>query len=416
MINEIAIDENDIKESILKGLKEATTEAKGDFTDLLKTVFADFETQIQKAKADKKNILEAIAKEYPEQKAALSAIYKTLPNPHIKTWNEYAQSIITFDETKDFKSNIFNRRFPIGTISYIGARPARGKTTLLVNIALDAIKQGKKAVYITAEETTKQIITRFILCTAYEKNIKENLADEKTKYAMNFTENTRTAFYAYMKNKSLILDGMEATNANIYENATETIKNFLQTGQLTIFEAYGATYNELKNFLIMQESGSIVLIDYIQHLRTPENLVTQTRQIQIQEISHTLADIAGQSGLILISGAQFNRPSTSHEKKDITQQKADTFDESSFREAGDIEQDGHILIGVGKDPKTEIFFYTCMKDREATPDNGKLWQLEKRLEYSYMRAALDEKGNRIEHGKQDEPPPPNADTKHGTFK
>lgn len=57
-----------------------------------------------------------------------------------------------------------------------------------------------------------------------------------------------------------------------------------------------------------------------------------------------------------------------------------------------------------------------MKDREATPDNGKLWQLEKRLEYSYMRAALDEKGNRIEHGKQDEPPPPNADTKHGTFK
>ena len=143
----------------------------------------------------------------------------------------------------------------------------------------------------------------------------------------------------------------------------------------------------------MQESGSVVLIDYIQHLKSPERLITQTRQIQVQEISHTLADIAGQCGLIMISGAQFTRP-TADTKKDITQKKADTFDESSFREAGDIEQDGHILIGIGKDPETESLYYSFMKDREATPDNGNLWKLEKELAYSYMRAELDEKGER----------------------
>lgn len=399
-MSDTRIDENDIKESILQGLKRAIAENKtADFADTLKSVFADFETQIQKAKADKKNILEAIAKEYPEKKAALSSIYKTLPNPHIKTWEEYEQSVITFDESKDYKSGIFGRRFPMGTISYIGARPARGKTTMLVNTALDAIRQGKNAVYITAEETTKQILTRFILCKSYELNVKEAGSEygrQQVKNKMTAESNTRTAFYEYMRNKATILDGLEATNADRYESATNEIKGFLQSGKLTVFEAYGATYSELKNFLTMQEAGSVILIDYIQHLKAPERLVTQTRQIQIQEVSHTLADIAGQSGLIMISGAQFTRPNDKA-ARDTTKKRADTFDENSFREAGDIEQDGHILIGVGKDPKTDTFYYSCMKDREAPPDNGTLWQLEKNLSYSYMRARIDDKGERIEY-------------------
>jgi len=377
--------ESAILQKIAKGI-----ESNADFSGLVKSALEENEI----TSGEKIRILETIAKEYPEQKVALSAVYRALPNPHIKTWNDFARSIISFDDSKDYKSGIFGRRFPMGTISYIGARPARGKTTMLVNIALDAIQQGKNAIYITAEETTKQLLTRFILCTAYERNIKNNLADETTKHSMLYEKNTRTAFYTYMKSKARTLQGIEATNSKQYEQATETIQSYVQSGKLTIFEAYGATYSDLIEYISMQESGSVVLIDYIQHLKSPEKLVTQTRQIQVQEVSHTLADIAGQCGLIMISGAQFNRPTADKTKHDITQKKADTFDESSFREAGDIEQDGHILIGIGKDPETESLYYSCMKDREATPDNGNLWKLEKELAYSYMRAELDEKGER----------------------
>ena len=397
--------EKAILQKIAKGI-----ESNADFSGLVKSALEENEI----TGGEKIRILEAIAKEYPEQKAALSAVYRALPNPHIKTWNDFARSIISFDDSKDYKSGIFGRRFPMGTISYIGARPARGKTTMLVNIALDAIQQGKNAIYITAEETTKQLLTRFILCTAYERNIKNNLADETTKHSMLYEKNTRTAFYTYMKSKAGTLQGIEATNSKQYEQATETIQSYVQSGKLTIFEAYGATYSDLIEYISMQESGSVVLIDYIQHLKAPDFLVTQTRQIQIQEVSHKLADIAGQCGLIMISGAQFTRPSADT-KKDITQKKADTFDESSFREAGDIEQDGHILIGLGKDPETESLYYSCMKDREATPDNGNLWKLEKELAYSYMRAELDEKGERKPYtiSKSKDTPQEAKKNKHG---
>ena len=193
------------KQKIAKGIESNT-----DFSGLVKSALE--ENKI--TDSEKIRILEVIAKEYPEQKTALSAIYRTLPNPYIKTWNDFARSIITFDDSKDYKSGIFGRRFPMGTISYIGARPARGKTTMLVNIALDAIQQGKNAIYITAEETTKQLLTRFILCTAYERNIKNNLADETTKHSMLYEKNTRTAFYTYMKSKARTLQGIEASNTN----------------------------------------------------------------------------------------------------------------------------------------------------------------------------------------------------------
>lgn len=391
----MATDNIDVIESALSSFEKEENKERA-----MQEFFKDYKQKMKEQKVSERDVLEAIVKKHPEQKDLLSAVYKRLPNPHIKSWEEYKQSIINFDESKDYKSGIFNRRFPIGTISYIGARPARGKTTMLVNVALDAIRQGKNAIYITAEETTKQILTRFILCTAYEKNVKEGLAGDYIKTLMRSESNTRTAFYTYMKSRASTLDGMEATNEKQYESATETIKKLLQDGKLTVFEAYGATYADLINYLALQEAGSVILIDYIQHLKAPERLVTQTRQIQIQEMSHTLADIAGQAGLIMISGAQFSRPAKGGGNSgDVTQKKADTFDESSFREAGDIEQDGHILIGLGKDPQTDTFYYSCMKDREATPDNGSLWSLEKDLAYSYMRAEKNEKGEPLPYSK-----------------
>lgn len=358
-----------------------------------------------------------IATEYNGDKAqakeALKKLFRRFPNTHVKPWDSYIDSVVNFDDSKDYKSGIFERRFPTGTISYIGARPGRGKTTILVNIALDALNQGKPVIFVTAEETTKQILTRFILSKTYSNNPK----NPKTVYE---SFKPRTALYNYIKANARSLPNMPVDNRDFFGDACDTIGEYIKEKKLTIFEAYGATWQELTDFIANQEAGSVILIDYIQHLKTPELFTTQTRQIQIQETSHQLADLAGLHGLILICGAQFNREAkgTGNGKPDLL--KADSFDETSFREAGDIEQDGHILIGIGKDPKAEVLFYSCMKDREASPDNGKCWKLKKNMAYSFLQGDKDDQGNKIEYHTSKEETPPNqgggnADNK-GRFK
>lgn len=358
-----------------------------------------------------------IATEYNGDKAqakeALKKLFRRFPNTHVKPWDSYIDSVVNFDDSKDYKSGIFERRFPTGTISYIGARPGRGKTTILVNIALDALNQGKPVIFVTAEETTKQILTRFILadtCTKHE-------TDGRTVYE---SFKPRPFLYNYLKDASKTLPGIEINNGDFYGDSVEAIKSYIDSKKLTIFEAYGATWDELTDFLNTQEAGSVILIDYIQHLKSPERLITQTRQIQIQGISHQLADLAGLYGLILICGAQFNREAKGNGQGKPDLLKADSFDETSFREAGDIEQDGHILIGIGKDPKAEVLFYSCMKDREASPDNGKCWKLKKNMAYSFLQGDKDDQGNKIEYHTSKEETPPNqgggnADNK-GRFK
>ena len=325
---------------------------------------------------------------------ALKKLYRLFPNDHVKPWGSFIDSVVNFDDSKDYKSGIFEeRRFPTGTISYIGARPGRGKTTILVNIGLDALSKGKPVIYVTAEETTKQILTRFILadtCTKHE-------ADGRTVYE---SFKPRPFLYNYLKDASKTLPGIEINNGDFYGDSVEAIKSYINSKMLTIFEAYGATWDELTDFLNAQEAGSVILVDYIQHLKSPERLITQQRYIQIQEISHQLADLAGVHGLILICGAQFVRPKNDNQKDlEAELKKPDSFNEASFREAGDIEQDGHILIGIGKNPGTEELFYTCMKDREQSPDNGKCWKLKKNMAYSFLQGDKDDQGNKIEYHK-----------------
>jgi len=342
-----------------------------------------------------------IAEEYNNDQAqaeeALKKLYRRFPNSHVKCWADYIDSVINFNDSKDYTSTIFDRRFPTGTISYIGARPGRGKTTILINIALDALNQGKPVIFVTAEETTKQIITRFILSKTYSNHP----TDPKTVYE---SFKPRTALFNYIKDNARNLPQMPVDNRDFFGEACDTIAEHIKNKKLTIFEAYGATWQEMKEFISDQEAGSVILIDYIQHLKTPELFATQTRQIQIQEVSHQLADLAGLHGLILICGAQFTRPKSESQKADIDAElkKPDSFNENSFREAGDIEQDGHILIGIGKNPGTEELFYTCMKDREASPDNGKCWKLKKNLAFSFLQGDKDDQGHKIEYS----PPKP----------
>jgi len=295
------------------------------------------------------------------------------------TWNDFETSIINFNENKAFNSKLFGRRFPEGTISYIGARPGRGKTTMLINIAMDALQQDKQVVFITAEETTKQIIMRFCLRQAY---------DGKTKM-----EKPRTEFIKYIKDKA---NKKKTPYTDFFDIGTQKVKNLMLNNQLIITPTHGQSFAELNEYISLHDNA-LILIDYIQHLKTDDRYATASRQVQLQTISQTLANTAAANDLIMIAGAQFGRnvKTGGSEKPDAS--KADTFDETSYREAGDIEQDGHILIGIGKDPANKEYFYSCMKDREAAPDNGRLFLMETDFPFSFMQPLKNGQGEPLEY-------------------
>jgi hypothetical protein len=62
------------------------------------------------------------------------------------------------------------------------------------------------------------------------------------------------------------------------------------------------------------------------------------------------------------------------------------FDDQSFREAGDIEQDAHNAIGIGWKTDKQGRFYEVLKTREDKKQ-GTLFDLDFAGEYSYMAQA-----------------------------
>ncbi|MCF0224941.1 MAG: hypothetical protein HUK20_11790, partial [Fibrobacter sp.] len=84
----------------------------------------------------------------------------------------------TDDATAYYHCNVFQQldketnkpmpvKFPNGTLSYIGARTGRGKTTAMISMAVDAVMQGKATFFYTNEEGTKQIIMRLVKAFLY---------------------------------------------------------------------------------------------------------------------------------------------------------------------------------------------------------------------------------------------------------
>ena len=224
---------NKTQEEFIKTMQEAfnnylAEHNGGAFSFYALQEFSKNELYIEYAKPQEQSHIKAFLKTYESQiateyqgdkgqaKELLKKLYRRFPNTHVKPWDSYIDSVVNFDDSKDYKSTIFERRFPTGTISYIGARPGRGKTTILVNIALDALNQGKPVIFVTAEETTKQILTRFILSKTYSNHP----TDPKTVYE---SFKPRTALFNYIKDNARNLPNMPVGNRDFFGDACDTI-------------------------------------------------------------------------------------------------------------------------------------------------------------------------------------------------
>lgn len=212
---------------------------------------------------------------------------------------------------------------PSGAISILAAPTSHGKTTFLINIALNVAQYypGKEVYLFSYEEDRDSILTN-ALNTYLNEEISNNNRKTLKSY---FTTGSKD----YIRRESV---------ENFKYKKDEFFNRLIETRRLNIhYSNYNSdTLIEAIRYLYKNTNIGAVFIDYIQLLNLPQGKYkTYSRQEEIKEICIALKDVAVETGLPIILGAQFNRKVLNQLHLHPTQ----------IGEAGDIERIANLIIG-----------------------------------------------------------------------
>ena len=212
---------------------------------------------------------------------------------------------------------------PSGAISIFTAPTSHGKTTFLINLALNvATAYPDKETYLFSYEEDGDSVLIKTLNTYLNKELSQNNRKTLKSY---FT--TGTIQFIHSQNKEYFISTKE-----------KFFKELIETRRLNIqYSSYNSdTLIEAIRYLHKHAKPGAIFIDYIQLLNLPKGKYkTYSRQEEIKEIVKALKDLAVETGLPLILGAQFNREVINQLKIHPTK----------IGEAGDIERIADTIVG-----------------------------------------------------------------------
>ena len=279
--------------------------------------------------------------------------------------------------------------FPKATLSIIAGRPSAGKTTALVSIAMYAMRNTKKnVVFITSEETTNQLITRFIKNQFCDNCIQHKHASELLHdYGKSYINDTfKDIINKNRKNPSLFETSNDTFTTEVLQ-AAKDVEKYIEGGRLQLFDLDKTTsFEELKDKLQEMERHTIVIIDYIQNLpyapKTENGAIITDRLESLRRQIFAINAIIKANELIGIAGAQFNREGAS-------ETNPESLELNKLGDSGEIERKAHIVIGLGRrinDENKKTYFYRVMKDREG--DISTHFEIADYYAYSYLQAKI----------------------------
>jgi DNA primase catalytic core len=226
------------------------------------------------------------------------------------------------------------------SLAVFAAPTGHGKTTTLINIALNILTQdaNTKIAFLTYEEPPEKIRSYFI--NAYLDQALNNQKDSNRKLIQDFLSKGDLTYVKESQQKALV-------------DAVNTFYNvYIHSGRLLVKPVYDLKIDEL--VLAIQainknvEGLAGLFIDYFQLIHADGKLKKEynvnTRQEELKQICLILRKTADQEGLPIALAAQFNR-----DVKEVAD-----IHETSIREAADIEQIAETIVGVydiNKNPK-----------------------------------------------------------------
>mgnify|MGYP000900045249 CR=1 FL=1 len=207
---------------------------------------------------------------------------------------------------------------PQEAITIVAGRPSHGKTTFLMNLALNmAGLYADRSFFFFSYEESKAVITAKLV------NI---LGGTEIDAARNFQ-----ALEAYLKEQ-----GRGRKSYPQIDAGRETLRGLMNSGRLWIIDAplyVDELADALATFRERYKIGA-VFIDYIQKIKARGKY--PTRQVEIQKISERILEAAKGLSIPVILGAQLGRD----------KERADKVRLDNLRESGDIEQDANLVLGL----------------------------------------------------------------------
>lgn len=218
-------------------------------------------------------------------------------------------------------------RIPQEAITIIAGRPSHGKTTLLMSLLLNMIRQypDKTFAFFSYEETRKQIAVKLI----------DNLGGTPL-YEQGNSREQIPNLEKYIQDKGNELPEIQGAKPDI-DKAIEAFKQFTKGNRLYIIDkAYEVDelYGVLA-YLAHKHTLGAVFIDYIQKIKIKSSYGIH-RQVELQKISEKILEAARNLKIPILLGAQLGRDPQSKNKVRM----------DNMRESGDIEQDANLMLGI----------------------------------------------------------------------
>jgi replicative DNA helicase len=251
-------------------------------------------------------------------------------------WDKFKQDLQESSNTNlktGFKELDENINIQPSSLVFIAGRPGHGKTTFMINMLRNMIEASinanddKSFVFFSYEETRKDILTKYMLSMTDESNFKC-----KDNLLFKLRDCIRTGKADYK-------------TGEIPYQIKDITERLLEEKRLIILNTDSNVESLSKNIIDLTEENKnigAVYVDYVQKLNASEGKAN--RQQEIQNICKVLLETSLKVGVPIILGSQVNR-----EVKSI-----DTFNASNMREAGDIEQDANIILGIWDNEAAKI--------------------------------------------------------------
>ena len=208
-----------------------------------------------------------------------------------------------------------------GDLVILAARPSLGKTALALNIASRAAQLGTSVAFFSLEMSAQQLIQRVI--------------------------STET----HINSKKMQMGQLSSQDWVKLVGASETLTKLDfwvdDTPSASILEVRAKARRQLRH---VEPNKGLIIVDYLQ-LMQPQNARTESRQVEIAEISRGLKILAKEMNMPIIALSQLSRAVESRTGKRPVL--------SDLRESGAIEQDADIVM----------FLDRSKDEREAEEEN-----------------------------------------------
>lgn len=198
-----------------------------------------------------------------------------------------------------------------GQLIVVGARPAVGKTSFALTLALNAVRQGVKVGIFSLEMSGKELAQR-IICAESGVSISHFRMGTIPKASW---------------------DAVAAACCDIPGNGIE------------IEDKASVTIGDIRTTAARMLRGAergLIVIDYLQLISsTPDGSKFQNRAVEVGEISRRLKVLAKELGAPVVTLAQLSRQAEFHPGAPRL---------SDLRESGSIEQDADTVLFLSRDP------------------------------------------------------------------